>query len=131
MSSIENIFKDKYTVINDDLIDINTLEVIYKLEPLSMVYSYNFFCINDVPYFIVNYNINRDCFFKRVSINLNTMKTFVNSEATVVFLEPIKQVDKNIVFKCEWYLDGLQNNLMVKVSEEDAKFEVMMIKMDY
>jgi hypothetical protein len=120
-------YEDKYKVVKEGItasvIDIKTSKVVYTFKPKRRVDSYNFFCINGTPYFVVNYFTNRDTEFERESINLITGVSYTNPHATVIFKHPLRNIGENIEFDSEWYCDNKKQIFTVNVGS-NSNFEI-------
>lgn len=119
----------KYKVVKDGLtttvVEISTETVVYTFKPGRRVIGYNFFCINETPYFVVNYSeFHRDMEFERESINLITKVMYNKPHATVIFLNPIRNIGENVEFDSAWFFDNMRQKFTVKVGN-DSNFEIV------
>lgn len=121
-----------YKIISDDNIksiwyipDDNSIKYCIYTFNTNNVFNYNFFYINNIYYFVINYHTNRIDSFERVSINLLNGKIF-KREATVVLVKPVRKSEENNIYYFEgyWYIDNYSNIWKVLI-KDDSDFEII------
>ena len=121
IKNLENYYK----IVDNNLLDMITSDVIYTIENPKTVRGYIFLCINDVPYFMIHYYNNRHDICTRVTINLTTRQVYIKNDATLYLQKPIRtDKDGNIIFRARWVLDDFIGIYRVKFNS-DCNIEVL------
>ncbi len=119
---VDKDIKNSYKIINNNIIDVKTSEIIYTIE--KKVINKKFLYINNTHYFMIHYYKYYD-FCKRVTINLLTKEIYINNDATIYLINPLRtNNDGNIIFSGGWCLDDLVEELIVKI-HSNGEFEIL------